>query len=137
MFINYALKSVVKCYNHYESPVYTCFLDASKAFDRINHWTPFSKLISRGVPCTLVRINMLWYRTQKVCVKWGKLNSSYFGVSNGVIGRVVIFHQNCSLSTLMNCQKSLSAAKTGCIINEISVNHAFYKKNDRYLLSTV
>ena len=32
----YAVKSVVKYYNHYESPMYTCFLDASKAFDGIN-----------------------------------------------------------------------------------------------------
>ena len=47
----YAVKSVVKYYNHFHSPVYTCFLDASKAFDRINHWTLFSKLIARGVPC--------------------------------------------------------------------------------------
>ena len=35
----YSVKSVVKYYNHFHSPVYTCFPDASKAFDRINHWT--------------------------------------------------------------------------------------------------
>ena len=29
--------SVVKYYNHYEPPVYTSFLDASKALGRINH----------------------------------------------------------------------------------------------------
>ena len=33
------IKSIMQYYNYYSSPVYTCFLDASKAFDRINHWT--------------------------------------------------------------------------------------------------
>ena len=80
----YAVKSVVKYYNHCYSPGYTCFLDASKAFDRINHWKLFSKLIVRGVPCPLVRIMMFRYRTQTISVKWGKLCSFYFSVSNGV-----------------------------------------------------
>ena len=33
----FTLKSVIKYYNLHNSPVYTCFLDASKAYDRINH----------------------------------------------------------------------------------------------------
>ena len=33
----YTVKSVIKYYNYFSSPVYTCFLDASKAFDRVNH----------------------------------------------------------------------------------------------------
>ena len=32
----YTVKSVIKYYNYFSSPVYTCFLDASKAFDRVN-----------------------------------------------------------------------------------------------------
>ena len=39
----YTVKSIIRYYNYYNSPVYTCFLDASKAFDRINHWTMFKK----------------------------------------------------------------------------------------------
>ena len=86
-----AVKSVVKYYNYFHSPVYICFLDASKAFDRINHWTLFSKLIAGGVPCPLVRIIMFWYKTQTICVKWGKLCSSYFSVSNGVRQGGILF----------------------------------------------
>ena len=37
----FALKNVIQYYKSNNSPVYSCFLDASKAFDRVNHWTLF------------------------------------------------------------------------------------------------
>ena len=36
------LKSVIKYYTQQSTPVYSCFLDASKAFDRVNHWKHFN-----------------------------------------------------------------------------------------------
>ena len=33
----FTVKSVIKYYNLHNSPVYTCFLDTSKAYDRVNH----------------------------------------------------------------------------------------------------
>ena len=33
----YTVKCVIKYYNLHNSPVHTCFLDASKAYDRVNH----------------------------------------------------------------------------------------------------
>ena len=33
----FTVKSVIKYYNLPNSPVYTCFLDTSKAYDRVNH----------------------------------------------------------------------------------------------------
>ena len=71
-------------YNWFGSPVYTCFLDASKAFDRVEHWSLFKKLIDRNVPLVVVRILVNWYRQQTLCVKWGRNTSSFFTVSNGV-----------------------------------------------------
>ena len=40
----FTVKSVTKYYTQENSPVFTCFLDASKAFDKINHYTLFSKV---------------------------------------------------------------------------------------------
>ena len=36
--------------------MYTCFLDASKAFDRVNHWTLHTKIIDSGTPLLIIRI---------------------------------------------------------------------------------
>ena len=52
----YTVKSVIKYYTRQNSPVYTCFLDASKALDRISHWTLFKKLIACSTPVLIVRI---------------------------------------------------------------------------------
>ena len=35
----YSLKNVIQYYRQHNSPVFTCFLDASRAFDRVNYWT--------------------------------------------------------------------------------------------------
>ena len=46
----FSAKSIMKYYTEHGSPVFTCFLDASKAFDRINHWTLFGKMIDSKMP---------------------------------------------------------------------------------------
>ena len=58
----YTVKSVVMYYNYFRSPVFTCFLDASTAFDRVNHWTLFKNLLLRDLPSRLVRILIRWSR---------------------------------------------------------------------------
>ena len=65
----YVFKNVIQYYRSYNSPVYMCFLDASKAFDRVNHWTLFRKLLNRGVPVLLIRI--LLYLVENPNVLYG------------------------------------------------------------------
>ena len=74
----FTVKSVTKYYTQENSPVFTCFLDASKAFDNINHYTLFRKLLDRKTPILLVRILLFWYTKQTMCVKWGNCMSDYF-----------------------------------------------------------
>ena len=40
----FLLKQTVDFYRNQDTPVYMCFLDAKKAFDRVNHWTLAKKL---------------------------------------------------------------------------------------------
>ena len=79
-----ALKSIVSRYINRGSAVFGCLLDASKAFDLVNHEVLFHKLVERGLPLPVVRFLSSWYRDQQMCVRWGRSLSRSFCVSNGV-----------------------------------------------------
>ena len=64
----YSLKNVVQYYKEHNSPVFACFLDASKAFDRVNFYTLFYKLVKCGVPLLIVRLlSLLVHLSEIVC----------------------------------------------------------------------
>ena len=63
-----ALKQTVYFYHNRDTPVYMCFLDANKAFDRVNHWTLTKKLLDRNVPLHIVILFIYWYRKQEFMV---------------------------------------------------------------------
>ena len=66
------------------SSMYVTMLDASKAFDRVNHSKLLCKLIDRGCPAFIVRILYYWYSTQTFTVRWCQGLSGFFTVCNGV-----------------------------------------------------
>ena len=80
----FTLKSVIKYYTRQNTPVFSCFLDASKAFDYVNHWKLFRKLIIRKVPLMIVRMSIFWHSKQEMCIKWAQATSGNFTISNGV-----------------------------------------------------
>ena len=78
------LKNVVSSYIHKGSKVYSCFLDASKAFDRVNHDLLFKLLQGRRLPKSVLRFLFQWYKDQSLKVRWNSTLSAPFGVTNGV-----------------------------------------------------
>ena len=80
----YPLKEIIGSYSPLNGSVFSCFLDASKAFDRVKHSMLFTKLLRRGVSGYIVRLLMFWYAHQTMCVRWGGSVSSKFTVFNGV-----------------------------------------------------
>ena len=121
----FTVKSVIKYYTKQKSSVNTCFLDATKAFDRVSHWTLFSKLINRNIPLVIVRIIAFWYQTQPMCIKWGKISSAYFNVSNGVRQGGVLSPKLFAIY-VDNLSQDLAMCKFGCYIDDQCINHVMY-----------
>ena len=80
----YALSELIEYFKSRSTSVYVAFLDASKAFDKISHWTLFKKLIDRNVPMYLIKVLCYWYQHQLMSVRWGCSISNVFNVTNGV-----------------------------------------------------
>ena len=56
----FALKQTVDFYRNQDTPVYTCFRDAEKSFDKVNHWTLAKNLLDRNVPLHIVKLFIYW-----------------------------------------------------------------------------
>ena len=121
----YTLKEIVNMYTSLNSCVFTCFLDASKAFDRVNHSILFDKLAKRGIPDYILRILIFWYEHQKMCVKWGNTKSDYFNVTNGVRQGSILspYFFNVYVDDL---SFKLNNMKIGCVVGAMLVNHLLY-----------
>ena len=129
----YAFKEAVIKYRSLNSNVYSCFFDASKAFDRVNHYAWFDKLLTRGVPLHAFRIVIVWYTTQTMYVRWNNVISSGFGVSNGVRQGGILSPYICCVY-MDDLSNMLNDIKVGCTIGTTSINHLMYA-DDLVLLS--
>lgn len=121
----FILKSIVDMYTANGSPVFICFLDSSKAFDRLDHWALFYKMLAAKCNILVIRLLRYWYTTQTFCVKWGSTYSDCFTVINGVrqggIMSPALF--NLYMDDLSNV---LNGSGIGCHLNSLPYNHLLY-----------
>ena len=95
------IKLIVSRYMNHGSKVFGCFLDASKAFDRVDHGLLFQKLQSRGFPSPILPFLISWYRMQHLQVQWNQnYFSDSFSVSNGVRQGSVLSPVHCLILVL-------------------------------------
>ena len=128
----YAVKEITDYYTRNNSSVFVCFLDARKAFDRVNHWKLYEKLLDRGMDACLVRMLMNWYESQYFYVRWGNNTSEGFSVSNGVRQGGVLSPYLFNVYT-DQLSSQLTKSKVGCHYLGC-VNHLYYA-DDMILLA--
>ena len=80
----FLLQNIVNYFVTRGSSVYITALDASKAFDRVDHSKLFDKLIKRGTPYCFVGVLRDWYGKLYCQVRWNGYLSSMFTVTCGV-----------------------------------------------------
>ena len=59
-------------------------MDASKAFDRVNHTGLFKKLLKKNLSPVIVHLLLAWYSEQMLGACWNTVHSDVFLTSNGV-----------------------------------------------------
>jgi len=76
----FILRSVIDYYNKRGSTVNLCMSDISKAFDKVNQYCMFIKLMNCSVPVGLVLLKVLinWYDKCAVFVRWNNVLSKCF-----------------------------------------------------------
>jgi len=83
----HVFKKTVSHYRQNGSHVFACFIDFNKAFDNVNYWLLFCKLIDNDTSvtcCAATRLLAYWYSNQQMSVRWQNISSTYFRIANGV-----------------------------------------------------
>ena len=129
----FVFRNLIDYYLSNSSPVFVSYLDASKAFDKVNYWILLKKLVSRNFPLSIIKLLVFWFSHQLYCVKWGGSFSDSFTVANGVRqgGILSPYLFNVYMDEL---SVNLSKSQTGCMFDDKFVNHLFYA-DDAVLLS--
>ena len=84
------MKKVINYYTSLGSHVFVCFVDFSKAFDKVNYWKLFNKLSKSNlfddkVDCYIVSLLAVWYSRQQACIQWKNTISS--PINSGCVTR--------------------------------------------------
>ena len=124
----------VKYFNDPNSNVYVASLDASKAFDGVNHFKLFTTLVQTGLPKSVVDIIINWYSKLSATVRWNGQNSTssfpvLSGVRQGGILSPILFN------VYINCMiTNLRKLDYGCHVHNIFIGCIIYA-DDLLLLS--
>ena len=71
-------------FNYRNTNVYSCLLDASKAFNPKVHYGKLFRLLIKWKPFIVIRLLLDSYLSQSVCVAWDGCRSRSFNTFNGV-----------------------------------------------------
>ena len=122
----------INYFNNRDTPIFSCFLDLSKAFDLVDFHKLFCKLKNR-ISNIFIRLLSYIYVFQTCCVDWGGTRSKPFKVSCGI-------RQGAVLSPILfsiyinDLFQLMEKSGFGCFINNIYYGIVGYA-DDLVLLS--
>ena len=129
----YSLQTTIQHFNNNGSTVNVCLLDMSKAFDKVNHYGLYLKLMKRGVPPVFLRVLINWYSKCSAVVRWNNSLSRCFrlpcGVRQGGVLSPVLF-----TVYVNDIITRLQMAKLGCVVGNQFVG-CFMYADDLVLVS--
>jgi len=105
--------------------VFPCFVDFSKAFDKVDYWKLFCQMIDDGSDVRVVKLLAFWYSSQSLCVVWKGCYSDKLIIGNGT-------KQDGVLSPYLFSQYvrpllfALVQSRIGCNIGGLFVNNFAY-----------
>ena len=113
--------------------VFVTFLDASKAFNRLNYWLLFDKLVKKCVPLFIIKLLCFWYTHKKMVVRWGITILTQFTVANGVkqggIISPIVFNKY-----MEDLIIALNNSGIGGYLRDAFLNHLCYADDINYVL---
>ena len=130
------LKEAITYYCNHGGSVYCVFLDATKAFDRVEYCKLFKLLINRGLPPICLRLLLNMYTSHIISIAWNNIVSNAFVVRNGI-------KQGGILSPLLFCiyfdelLLRLKNAGIGCWIGSVYVGALAYADDLSLLAPTI
>ena len=119
------LKQTVNYYVNRGSHVFACFVDFSKAFDRVNYWKLFNQLLDDDIPLCIVKLLAYWYYNQLATVCWHNCVSAPFAIGNGMKQGGVLSPYLFTRYT-RHLLQTISSCGVGCRIGGLSVNILAY-----------